>query len=304
MLKTKTKIALLYILIFASICVFCGCNKTSTTINGTTMDFRIETLEGNRIRECITIKLDTNNYDVYSGLNEDKANILSYLEYDTTKHLNAFKRLAKQSTTLSKEIKEEYIYHNPIDFESKNVNNSNMIQFDMLYKNNNIRQVWYYFLQTFDGSKGVILDYNDEEIFGNSNNDNSNENEVLIEHGTWFNKSYILTSSVYDYALIPYPTFKNNFVNIYPNVTFTQTLISAYDNLKTNAIKETLYQGGIVERTWVVDINSNSPIEYYVLQANRVSWYILALAISCFIVVLLFVIYIIKRINKKRHKFV
>lgn len=298
---TKTKNFILYILILLCVVIFSGCNK-SVTIEGTTMDFRIEAYSNNKIKESITVKLDSSNYSNYADLNSDKTNILSYLEYDTTLHLNAFKRLAQQSTALSDEIKEEYVYHNPIDYESKNVNNSNMIQFDMIYKNSNIRKVWYYFLQSYDGTQGVILDYNDEEIFNSSSSSSEEGSNVQTVDGTWFNKSYILTSSVYDYAFIPYPTFVDNFVEVYPDITFTQTLISPYDDLKTNAIKETLYQGGIVERTWVVDLNTSLPIEYYVLQANRVSWYILALSISCFIVILLFIVYLIKRINKKRQK--
>ena len=312
------KIFLSYILILVSICLVASCapitKNNQTKISGHTMDYRIEAIEDDKIRESITIKLDTNKYNSYAELNEDKTNILLWLELDAGNNLHYFTTLASQSSSLKPEIIDEYTHRNPITYEAKNVNGSNMIQFDMVYKNANIRQVWYAFIWTFDGSSGLVLDYNDPEIFGNGDASQSTANDdVKTKEGTWFNKSYIEVTTVYDYAFDPYPTFVHSFVTNeikYPNITYTQTQVSSYDDLKTNAIKETVFKGGIVERTWIVNVNTakigtelgqGAQIEYYMLQANRVSWYILALCLTLIFVMILLFVAVIKTINKKRN---
>lgn len=293
------KYTLILILIVVNIFTFGGCNKNNANVSGTTMDFRIEVAGDNSLIETITIDFDTKNYSSKAEIDADRQTVLNYFEVDTEDYLHIFKTIVEQSNTLPEEIKEEYRQQDIITYEPKFINNDYMVMFVMTYKNSAIRQMWYHFVQTYE-----VLNYNDE-VFAETEDVTT---PVIDEEGTWFNKSYIKTETVYEYAFIPYPTFKAEFVNKRNNITYTQTLITMYDELKTNAIKETLYEGNIVERTWVVDVNKalsadatdGQLIEYYVLRANRVSWYILALAISVMFVIFLFIVAFIKFINKRR----
>ena len=294
-----------FILILIVLCtfVFGGCTDNQTVAE-TTMDFKIEYISETALQEIITIDFATDDYNSLEELNADRKNVLAYLAGDTEEALHAFDVIAKQSTSLESDIKKEYIEDHVVTFEAKYINNTTSIEFDVVYKSVEIRQMWYHFVMT-----GEVLSYKDEHFKDNHNEDDTTP--VLEEEGTWFNKSYVLTSSVYEYAFIPYPTFVTEFVEKRDDVVYTQTLITGYDNLKTNAIKEKVYDGGVVERTWVIDVNqvlSTDPtsdgkvVEYYVLKANRVSWYILALAISCVFVVFLLIVAFIRFINKRRGK--
>lgn len=293
---------LIYILIVLNLFIVTGCGKDNTDSLGTTMDFRIEINNSDNLVETITIDFATRNYKSATELNDDRVLVLGYLTEDAQNHLHDFNTIVEKSTTLSDEIKEEY-KHNVIEYEPKYINNTYSIEFEMVYKNSLIRQMWYHFVQTSE-----VLSYKDERFTETTTSDQ--DMFVLKKEGTWFNKSYIRTTSVYEYAFIPYPSFKTNFVDLRDDVTYTQTLITNYDELKTNAISEKLYDGNIVKRTWLVDLDqalSSNPydgqvIEYYILQANKVSWYILALVISVMFVMFLFVIALIKHINKKRTK--
>ena len=294
------KYVLFLVLIVVSTFAIGGCNKNNATISGTTMDFRIEVNADNSLVETITIDFDTKNYSGPDQLNEDRRTILGYLEEDTKQYLHTFKTIVEQDTVLPIEVKEEYKETGVITYEPKLIVNDYMIMFVMTYKNSAIRQMWYHFVKT-----SKVLDYHDE-IFMEESAESTTP--VINESGTWFNKSYIKTDSVYEYAFVPYPTFTENFVYERTNITYTQTLITSYDDLKTNAIKETLYDGNVVERTWIIDVNKalsanandSQLIEYYILRANRVNWYILALAISVMFVIFLFIVALVKFINKRR----
>ena len=294
------KYVLFLVLIVVSTFAIGGCNKNNATISGTTMDFRIEVNADNSLVETITIDFDTKNYSGPDQLNEDRRTILGYLEEDTKQYLHTFKTIVEQDTVLPIEVKEEYKETGVITYEPKLIVNDYMIMFVMTYKNSAIRQMWYHFVKT-----SKVLDYHDE-IFMEESAESTTP--VINESGTWFNKSYIKTDSVYEYAFVPYPTFTENFVYKRTNITYTQTLITSYDDLKTNAIKETLYDGNVVERTWIIDVNKalsanandSQLIEYYILRANRVNWYILALAISVMFVIFLFIVALVKFINKRR----
>lgn len=296
------KYAFIFILIVMNMFVFGGCSDDSS-VSETTMDFRIEYISEEMLQEVITIDFSTDDYSSLEELNEDRYNVLSYLSEDTEDYLHTFDIIVRQDRTLDEAIRNEYINDHVVTYEAKYINNTHSIEFDILYKSVEIRQMWYHFVQT-----GEVLSYKDEHFLDNHNEEDTAP--VLEKDGTWFNKSYVLTSSVYEYAFIPYPTFVENFVETRDDVVYTQTLITGYDELKTNAIKETIYEGNIVERTWVVDINKalsadateGQVIEYYVLRANRVSWYILALAISVMFVIFLFIVAFIKFINKRRRK--
>lgn len=296
------KYAFIFILIVMNMFVFGGCSDDSS-VSETTMDFRIEYISEEMLQEVITIDFSTDDYSSLEELNEDRYNVLSYLSEDTEDYLHTFDIIVRQDRTLDEAIRNEYINDHVVTYEAKYINNTHSIEFDVLYKSVEIRQMWYHFVQT-----GEVLSYKDEHFLDNHNEEDTAP--VLEKDGTWFNKSYVLTSSVYEYAFIPYPTFVENFVETRDDVVYTQTLITGYDELKTNAIKETIYEGNIVERTWVVDINKalsadateGQVIEYYVLRANRVSWYILALAISVMFVIFLFIVAFIKFINKRRRK--
>lgn len=294
------KILCFLILIVSSAFLFVACNN-SQILKKTNLDFSVELESDNSILEVFTLNLDSDKYTDEQSLCADKVLILSYFLEDTIYYLNQFDRLVSQSTYLSDEIKEEYLTRRPIEYESKNINNSNCIQFEMHYKNNNMRQVWYFFIQSYDieTNSGIILDYKDEELFENP----TTPSEVVSQYqeGTWFTKEYILTSSFYNYAFVPYPTFKTNFVDVVVDVSYTQTMISSDDNLRTNAYSETDY-GDVVKRTWVIDLNNENPIEYYILQANRSSWYLLALSISLIAVIIMFVSLGVHKINLLRQK--
>ena len=293
--------AFIFILIVMSTIILGGCTSDDDAISKTTMDFRIEYISETALQEVITIDFSKDDYATIEELNQDRYDVLSYLSNDTEDHLHIFDIIVKQDMSLDEKIRNEYINDHVVTYEAKYINNTHSVEFDVIYKSIEIRQMWYHFVQT-----GEVLSYKDEHFLDNHNEENTDP--VLEEEGTWFNKSYVLTSSVYEYAFVPYPTFVANFVNARDNVVYTQTLITAYDDLKTNAIKEKVYDGGIVERTWIIDIdkalsadaNEGQVVEYYVLRANRVSWYILALAISCVFIILLFIVAFIKFINKRR----
>ena len=298
------KYAIILILIVMSTFVFGGCNDGDHAITGTNMDFRIEYISDTALQEVITIEFSKNNYDSIGKLNEDRSTVLSYLVTDMEESLHAFDIIAKQSTSLDQDIKSEYVDNHVVTFEAKYINNTTSIEFDVIYTSLEIRQMWYHFVMT-----GEVLSYKDDHFKDNHNEDDTTP--VLEEEGTWFNKSYVMTSSVYEYAFLPYPTFTTEFVEKRDDVVYTQTLITGYDDLKTNAIKEKVYDGGVVERTWVIDVNQvlsaedntdGKVVEYYILKANRVSWYILALAISCVFVMFLFIVAFIRFINKRRCK--
>ena len=294
-----------FVLILIVLCtfVFGGCNDNQT-ITKPTVDFKIEYISETALQEIITIEFSKDDYESIDDLNTDRKDVLSYLATDAEKALHSFDIITKQSTSLDNNIKKEYVEGHVVTFEAKYINNTASIEFDVVYKSVEIRQMWYHFVMT-----GEVLSYKDEHFKDNHNEDDTTP--ILEEEGTWFNKSYVLTSSVYEYAFIPYPTFVTEFVEKRDDVVYTQTLITSYDDLKTNAIKEKVYDGGVVERTWIIDVNQvlsadesadSKVVEYYVLKANRVSWYILALAVSCVFVVFLFIVAFIKFINKRRCK--
>lgn len=287
------KYAIIYILIILSVFMIGGCAKDTSNISGTTMDFKVEAVGPEMIMETITIDFAQKDYSSTSKLNDDRNATLGYFMSDTEYYWHEF-CMAVEHSALPDDVKLEYQDHS-VTFEPKYINNTFSIMFEVVYKNSGIRSAWYEFVGTFDGTTGRIINYHDDTPVIEE------EDPLLEEEGRWFNKTYVMADSVYKYAFIPYPTFVQNFVAKKNNVTYTQTLITQYDDLNTNAIVENLYEGDIVERTWVIDIaNDNQQIEYYILRANRVSWYILALAISLLFVALLFIIALIKFINKRR----